>query len=273
MKFICIYLLIISFLNAGLINKILLVVNEEPITSYDVDVLMIQKNINKDEAIASLLSKVLYTQELKKHDIEVSDYEIESYMKQLAKANNIDFDKFKELITQKYGNFSIYENEIKNEITRQKLVNTLLVGQLRRPTNDDLMIYYNNNIDSFSTASKFDVIQYSTKNRESLVKLQNNLMLNLKDIKKEVLILSKDTINKELLYIFNNTKKGVFTPISNIQDIFISFYIKHKIDLKQLKFSEVKDKIFNILIKKQETKYLETFFYKLKLDANIRILD
>ena len=68
----------ISF--AGMINGIAIIVNDEPITLYDIDKTMSVNNVSKNEAVSYLIDKILYDQLVKENNITADIFEITDYI-------------------------------------------------------------------------------------------------------------------------------------------------------------------------------------------------
>ena len=271
-KILFVFLMTLGILNAGLVDGIALVVNDEPITLYDIDKKMQDAKVNKKDAVAILVDELLYEQELKKNYITVDMFDINNYIERLAANNKMDVYQFKSVVKQKYSDYSTYENSIKKNIQRQKLISKVLRGKLKMPTDADLKIYYDNNLNSFSTASEFKVIQYASKNKKALNAIKNNPMINIPEVKKQNIVLKKDKVSAQFRYILNETSVNKFTPIFTSKRHYVMLYITKKENLVIETFENTKQKIFEILSSQKEKRYLEDHFEKLKLTADIRVV-
>lgn len=265
-------LMTFGILNAGLIDSVALVVNDEPITLYDIDKKMSNSKISKAQAVSILVDELLYNQELEKNNISVDIFDINSYLEQMAANNNMDLYQFKSIIRQKYPDYSTYEENIKKQLLRQKFVNKVLRGNLKLPTDEDLKIYYDNNMNSFSTASKFHITQYSTKNKRSLLAIQKNPMVNTPDVQRETVVLDQSKLNAKFRYLLNDTKERNFTPIFTANKNFVMIYISKKEDTATQNFNDVKNDIFQKVMSEKEKKYLQEYFEKIKLTADIKVI-
>ena len=266
------FLMTIGILNAEVVNGVALVVNNDPITLYDIDKKMEEAKVSKNDAVTILVDELLYAQELKNNYVSVDMFDVNNYLEKLASNNKMDVYQFKSFIKQKYQDYSKYENKIKKQIQREKLVNKVLRGKLKRPTQDDLKIYYDNNMNAFSSASEFSVVQYVSKNKKSLNAIKNNPMLNNPKVKKQELVLQHDKLTPQFKYILNDTAVNKFTPIFVSNKHYVMLYITKKENVVLNKFETVKRKIFQILASDNEKRYLEDYFEKLKIVADIRIV-
>ncbi|MFW2454260.1 peptidyl-prolyl cis-trans isomerase, partial [Aliarcobacter butzleri] len=80
----------------------------------------------------------------------------------LANSNGMDIYAFKAIVIQEYPDYSVFENEAKNTVIRQNLVQKLVEGQLAIATDEDMQLYYEKNRNKYLTAKTFDVSQYSS---------------------------------------------------------------------------------------------------------------
>jgi PIN domain nuclease of toxin-antitoxin system len=135
-------------LNAGLNNAVAIVVNEKAITLYDIDETMNRDKLSRNQAVVTLIDKILYEQEIKKFKLDASKYEINEYLNNLALSNGMELKYFKKVV-KKQQNYIQFWNQIKKRIINQKLVNKIAVGQLKIANQEDMRLYYENNIQQF----------------------------------------------------------------------------------------------------------------------------
>ncbi len=133
-KILIAFMMTVGILSAGLVDGIALVVNDEPITLYDIDQKMLESNLSKKDAVSLLIDELLYEQELRKYNIEVDIFDVNNFIEKIAARNKMDLYQFKSIIKQKYKDFARYENKIKKDISRQKLISKVLRGNLKKPT-------------------------------------------------------------------------------------------------------------------------------------------
>ena len=271
-KILLAFLLSTTLSLAGIINGIALTVNDDPITLYDIDKTMVTKNITKNQAVSLLVDEVLYAQLIKKYNISADIFDVNSYIESLASSNNMDITTFKSIIRQKYPDYSIFENEAKTIVTRQKLIKRLVQGQLQIATEDDIKLYFDNNKKEYSTSKSVEVMQYSSTKRSSLVATIKNPMLQANDVQRSSLTLDVKELNPQMQYLLNNTDENTFTPIFTANKMYVMLFILKKEGTDTLDFEVVKNKVFNDVMSLREKKYLKEFFEKQKLTADIKIL-
>ena len=91
----------VGILSAGLVDGIALVVNEEPITLYDIDKKMLESNLSKKDAVSLLIDELLYEQELRKYNIEVDIFDVNNYIEKIRKSSILIREKNHQLYSQK----------------------------------------------------------------------------------------------------------------------------------------------------------------------------
>lgn len=262
----------IAFASSGLIDAIALVVNDTPITLYDIEKRKVQANVSKDEAVSQLVDEALFEELVKKNNITADIFDVNNYLEKVAASNGMDLYAFKSIIKQKYQNYEAYEEQTRKQIIRQKLTDSIVRGNLKIATAEDLKIYYDNNLNQFKSASNVKAIQYSSKNKASLETNMKNPMTAIDDVTRRPIDLDQTNLNPQLRYIINETNVNQFTPVFTANQEYTALMIVQKENTQTLAFEEVKDKIFNIVMQDRESKYLKDYFEKLKLSADIKIV-
>lgn len=260
----------ISF--ASMINGIAITVNDEPITIYDIEKTMSVNKVSKNEAVSYLIDKVLYDQLVQENNITADIFDINDYTEKLANSNGMDLYTFKSVVKQKYPDYTVFENEAKNAVIRQKLVQKIVKGQLAIANDEDMQLYYDKNKNEFLTANSFKVYQYTSKNKASLISAIKNPMIVPDDVQRESAELETKKLPAQMQYLLNETKENSFTPIFTANKQFVALFIQKKQGSTTLDFESVKGKIFNDLMSTREKKYLKDHFEKQKLTADIKIV-
>lgn len=262
----------IAFAASGLVDAIALVVNDTPITLYDIEKRKAQANVSKEEAVSQLVDEALFEELVRKNNITADIFDVNNYLEKVAASNGMDLYAFKSIIKQKYPNYEAYEEQTKKQIIRQKLTDKLVRGNLKIATAEDLKIYYDNNINQFQSASNVKAIQYASKNKANLEMNMKNPMATIENVTRRPIDLDQTNLNPQLRYIINETNVNQFTPVFTANQEYTALMIVQKENTQTLAFEEVKDKIFNIVMQDRESKYLKDYFEKLKLSADIKIV-
>ncbi len=258
-------------LYAGLINAIAITINETPITLYDIDQEIETKKISKDQAVSQLIDTILYDQALETNKISVDMFDIDNYIEKLAASNKMNVLDFKSLVRQQ-EDYKTFKEKIKKQILHQKLITKIAGGKLKIATEDDLKIYYENNKEQFKIADTIDVVAYVSKKKKVLNQLKKNPMLQSKDMLTQNITMKQSELNPQTKYILNSTSPKQFSAIFAQNKNYNMFYVKEKKDINILLFTDVKDRIFQVIMKKREQDYLKEYFETSKITADIKVL-
>lgn len=268
MKKLIIFFLFLS-LNAKIVDKIVAVVGNIPITSYEVETLSQNMNIPKNKALNLLIDKKIIENEIKKRGIEVDDYEIDDELEKIAKRNNLTLFEFRNILVQR-GILDKVRKQIKENLLKQKLFAQIVNSKL---TVSDIEVknYYENHKDEFSVFKTIQVVKYEANNPEILKQLFNNPYYNNPRIKVKTEIFSSNELSLDKLFLFKNTKVSQFTPIINEGLSYVTYYISNKEGKVYLPFDKVKDAIRNKLLAEKRNEILKDYFNKIKNSLDIKI--
>lgn len=272
MKKIIGFLLFVDLLFGGIVDGVAISVNGEPITLYEIDDLKVKNNMSKSEAADKLIGDILYGVELKKNNIAADMFETQNYIESLAKAQNLTILDFKEKLKQSGQNYEMFVAQIKKQIEYEKFVAKMVRPNIKIATEDDLKLYYENNSKKFQTASSFDVIQYSSKDQNTLVAFLKNPLVKLENIQKLPLLIDANSLNPQIKAVLNETSESSFTQVFPTNDGFIALYINKKNDFKKIEFENAKNQIFELIMKQREDSYIKEFFNKMRLSAKIEVI-
>jgi hypothetical protein len=260
-----------SHLNAGLVNAIAISVNDYPITLEDIDNKMTQMKVTKENAIATLIDELLYQQSLEKYNINVDNFDVDNYIEKIAKNNKMSSFEFKNAIKQQ-EDYDGFLEKIRLQLRHQKLISAISANNLIIANEEDLKIYYNNNISQFKIAKKIDAIHYTSKDKNLLEQLKINPLLvdvNL-NVKNETF--DVDAVSPQMRYILSQTNEKKFSSIFPENQTYNMVFVSKKDDIKEIPFENVKDDIFNTIMTQRENEYLKNYFEKLKITAEIKFI-
>ena len=268
MKKFLIFLLFLS-LHAKIVDKIVAVVGNIPITSYDVETLSKKLNIPRNQALNILIDKSIIKNEIKKRGIEVEDYEVEDAMEKIAKRNNLTLFEFKNILAQR-GELDKLKKQIKENLLKEKLFSRIVNSKLKISP-DEIKNYYENHKDEFSVFKTIQVTKYEANNPEILKRLFTNPYYNNPQIKVKTEVLSSNDMSLDKLFLFKGTKEGEFTPIVNEGLNYVTYYVANKNGKIYLPFDKVKNIIANKLLQEKRNEILKDYFNKVKNSLNIKV--
>jgi parvulin-like peptidyl-prolyl isomerase len=272
MKKLLLFLFLLVFLNAKIIDEVIASVNNEPITALDILKTTKQMNLKPNQALNYLIDRKLLEQEIKKEGINVDDYDIENAMEKIAKQNGMSLFEFKDVLKQK-GEYQKFRNALKDKLLKEKLFDKIVKSNLNISI-EDLKKYYNQHKDEFKTFKTIQVTKYISNNPMSLNQIKNTLLVNtLPNVQKETEVYEANELPQNLLYLFAQTKVGEYTPIINEGMYYTMYHIDRKDGINYLPFDKVKDFIAKKLMEEKKEQILKDYFQKIKNQADIKIFN
>ena len=263
MKNLVLSLFLVFSLYAKVIDKIAIVVNNEPITSYDIASTQKKLNITKKEAINYLINQALLKSAIKERGIYVDDFDIDNAMQKIAARNGMSLFNFKDYLL-KQGRLESFKRNLKSDLEKQKLLKTLSI----RITPDDIKKYYENHKEEFMLPSKIDTTIYSSNDKNSLIEVIKKPLSNV-----NINIINKtfdiNNTNPKLMDFLAKIKEKSFSPIININNKFQTFYINKKYKPAVLPYKMVEGFIYNKILTQKQNQALNDFIAKMRLKTNI----
>lgn len=269
-KYLASLLLTLGLANAGLVNGVALVVNDEPITLYDIDVQMQVTGLDKKDAIKTLIDEALYNQQIKKENVSVDIFDVDNYIGKLAAQNNMSDLEFKSIIRQQQD-YDKFTQEIKKRLLHEKLIKKIARGNIKIATDEDIKLFYDNNLESFTMAENIDVVAYVSKNKELLEEAKANPMISNPNLVKQDISFKQSELNPKVKFVLNNTEVNKFSNIFAQSGNYNMFFIKSKKNIKTIPLKEVKERIFQNIMQTREKAFLDEYFETLKITASIKV--
>ncbi len=265
-------MLMTTFSYGGLVNAISVIINDQPITLYEIYKYSDKFHISTKESLNILIRQKLEDAQIKKLHINASDFEVENYIKKLAIKNGISVFQFLQMLKDKNIDENNYRKDVKKKIEQEKLYRKIFSSKNIRVDKNALKSYYEKNKNRFIKASNFSVVVYDSPSKQSLEKIKQNPMLSMPDIKVKPMQFYANKMDKKLEGLLNQTKSGEFTPIFNMGNKFTMFYLKQKSGVQTIPFKEVQNYIYSLLSSKKEKAAIDDYFEKIKSVANIKVL-
>jgi hypothetical protein len=157
-----------SHANAALIDAVSVVVDNEPITVYEIYRLSKQLNIQTKEALDILIRQKLELSQIKFMNIQVSDYDINQQINEIAAKNNLSIQAFYDALKNEGVTSDVYKAELKQKMQQDKLYQYILSSKFQAANEDDLLLYYNKNQHEFTRFESFDVIKFESQDAKDL---------------------------------------------------------------------------------------------------------
>jgi peptidyl-prolyl cis-trans isomerase SurA len=162
-----------SLASAELVSGIAALVNDEPITTYDIakEREGIERGMEatkpldaaakaqlQQAALDSLISRKLIQQKIKELDIKVSDEEVRQAIEDVKRTNNITEENLKAALAARGISFDDYKAQLKEQLERLRLI-SLEVRSKIQISEKEALEYYTANADLFQVDEAFRVRQ------------------------------------------------------------------------------------------------------------------
>ena len=261
-------------LNAQMVDGIGVIVGDKAITLVEIKNEMNILHVDEKSATKLLIRRALESIEIEKRGIKVTDEEVFEDIKITAKRNNMSVDQFYTAIRESNGlTSSQLKQKIKQKIESQKLYNAISYSLITQPTDGELKEYFELHKDKFIHPSSFDVISYSSYDKNILLKKLQNPMFISPDISVKEQTLVYEKLPRPLATLLEGTQDETFTKIIPAgANSFVMFYLKAKNTTTDVVFEDVKDEIKSLLMAQKREKILSDYFQRLQNNDNIKIL-
>jgi parvulin-like peptidyl-prolyl isomerase len=257
-----------TFAEAKMLNGVAMVVNGEAVTTSEITTVQRQMQVSKQEAIDMLVQDRLQKSAMKKISIPESDVDLK--VEQIAAQNNLTVPKMQKLLKQQGTSWSRYRKSIKESIKKQKFYRETVAATVKRPSEDEMRIYYENHKKDFMMPTSISMIEYSSPSEAAMKKFLETK--NTKGIRQRSVQKNTKNINSALLGTVLQTQDGSYTRPFNAGDKYISYKIISKNGQKSMSFDEAKGAVAGRWRQQQQGKALKDYFEKMKTNADIQII-
>ncbi|WP_107785545.1 peptidylprolyl isomerase [Campylobacter concisus] len=261
----------LNLYSAQMINGIAAIVENEPITLYEVYSLKEQLRASEQDALNLLIRDRLEDAQIKNLNISVTPFELNDRIESIAKQNGMTNSQFRSSIQAQGMDFLEFKNNIEKKMLQEKLYKSILAEAGKNVNEQKAKMYFDANPDKFKVFSTAKVVLYRAKNPEELEAQKTSPSL-LSSIQTQELSLDYQSIDPRLAAIIAGTNNGEFTQILKGADSFDMFYVKEKIGSYTPSFADVKDNVINELYQGEQEKLMADYFDKLRAKAKIQIL-
>ena len=260
-------------LNSQIINRIAIKVNSEIITDYDISEAVLKMHVSRKKAIDRLIEEILVKDEIKKYSITVSEEEIDKYILNIMRKTHIPNRAiFLQYLAQQNITEDEFRNDIKKQILTLKLRQKIVQSKLIEPTEKELREFYKNNIEQYQMAKKYSLKIYSSYSPEAIQQKRSNILLNLQNVAVEDGNFSLDKLPPEVAQNVIKLKENEYSEIFPYNQQYMFIYLNKKIDVRTLKFEEVKNSIREHQLLIQQNEILKKYFERIRNKAIIEKL-
>ena len=267
-------LLISGALFAKMVDGVAIVIEDEPITLYDIKQKMKQTHLGAKEAAELLIKQTLEKLEIQKRGLGVGSGDVYAEIKRRAAMNNMSVSSFYAAIRDENGlNSQDLKKLIKEQLLSQKLYNAIAYSKLTPPTDEEIQEYYKLHKEELNHPSMFEVLVYSAKDPALLQQQMQNPMFFSPKVDMTQRVLFYDKISPQLAQLLAATKKNRFTQIvPDGKGGYMTFYIKSITQPKDGDIKSLKPQIINAIMAKKRQTVLNDYFTKLRAKKEITII-
>lgn len=292
-----------TWAQAEVVDRIVAVVNNEIITLSELNKAteVYKKNIRasqnsearKKELIAQLETDMLQKlvdnslsiQEAGKYGIKVTDKDVDTAIDNFKKTNNLDDDGLRRGLAAEGMTIEDYRERIKEQILQSMLINRAVRSKVI-VTDTDIQAYYEANKAEFSGDKKYRLKNILTPTEEEIKNVTEKLAENgdFAALAREYSIGSNasqggdlgvfdiSSFSEQIREALKDLGKGEFTKVMQTGGAYQIIYVDDIIMEGKQTVAEAREKIQDILYRKQAKVQFEEWIESLKKSAHIKLM-
>jgi peptidyl-prolyl cis-trans isomerase SurA len=263
----------VSVLSAtSLVNGLALTVNGVPVTLYEIYMMAEKRNVSTQEAVEYIIQEKLREIEAKNRGIDLSDDALESAIEKMAFRHQLSVYGMRQALAKQGIGWEEYRRDFYKKMLEDKVNQSIVLGKMSQPNEEDLQAFYHSNPSLFSRASEITVDKYTSASRFDLEQLIKNPMRITTNTLQEDLVIDMSQSDSRMSMLLNKTKMGTFTPIVQVEEKFVTFYVREKRNLTLEPFGEIEKKVKNEYFIVREKQILREYFERLRAGVQINIV-
>ncbi|WP_201352325.1 peptidylprolyl isomerase [Hydrogenimonas urashimensis] len=259
-------------LQAGLVDAISIIVDDEPITLYEIYKAQKQLGLSKKKAVEYLIKQKLKEEELKRLGIQVDEFDVNQEIEKIAQKNGIDSLKLREIMAKRGMDWNAYKKQMKEKLLQEKLYKRILSTKIQPPSDETLQEYYRLHLSRFSIPEEIQAIQYSAPDRRSLAEAIKNPMAAIPGVTREAKRIRSSQLNRQLLFLLTQTPKGKFTQVIPVNGQYVTFYIQDFVNPHPIPYEQAKQQVYMQWMEEKRQEAIKSHFEKLRATANVKVL-
>ena len=263
---------LISGAWAGLVDAVSIVVNDEPITLYEIYKTEQSMGVDKKKAVEYLVRQKLQRDEMKRLGVQVDRFDVDNRIEQIAGKNGIDSLKLRAVLDERGVDWKTYRKNIREKLLQEKLYSRILSTRIQPPSDETLREYYQLHSDRFSVPRAIRAIQYAAADRKALQEAIASPMAQIPGVSRKAETIPSSKLNPELLYMLTQTPRGHFTQPIPVGGQFVVFYVQDFIDSRPAPFAQVKNRVYAEWMEQKRKEAIKSHFDKLRATADVRVL-
>ena len=124
--------------NAEVVNGVIAVVDNEPITNYELVKVQKLTGASPQAAMEILIGQKLQQSEIKRRGIATNDAEVDARLKAIAEQNKLSFDQLKTAVESQGMNYADFRENVRRTLLEEKLYNSIFADIQRQTTPENV---------------------------------------------------------------------------------------------------------------------------------------
>lgn len=217
------FLISSSYAAPSLVNGIAFFVNGDPITLLDLYSTMQGAKVNQDAAIDILINKQLHEQEIKKRHIIITDLDISNEIERIARVNKTSVENIRSYMQENGKDWNAYKQEIKDNLIKTKLYQSITQDSLKLTDEKDLQEYYNTHQEEFSVPQSIEVVKFYSYNSQALEQAMRDKSQTHSDVFTEMKFCKLLNLIHKLWQILHKLQLILLPPFIPLMDNLLVF--------------------------------------------------
>ena len=257
--------------NGAYLNGVAATVNNEPITDYDVELVVKRMNITPNEALNVLIRDKLELSQIKELGLSASESEINEELSQIAKQNGYsDLASYAQVLSHKAGALSQLREQAKENLARAKLYDFIISQPNDNITRENAMRFYEQNRGMFTRFSLAKVTRYTAKSGATLERVKARGLAS--GVITTAMSIYPGSADNLVLNLIARANIGDFTPIVREGDSYVMYKVNSKENPQVVAFEEVEQNVAIMMAEQEKEALIADYFNKLRAKANIEII-
>ena len=257
--------------NGAYLNGVAATVNNEPITDYDVELVVKRMNITPNEALNVLIRDKLELSQIKELGLSASESEINEELSQIAKQNGYsDLASYAQVLSHKAGALSQLREQAKENLARGKLYDFIISQPNDNITRANAMRFYEQNRSMFTRFSSAKVTRYMAKSGATLERVKAQGLAS--GVTTTAMTIYPNSADNRVLNLIAAANVGDFTPIVREGDSYVMYKVNSKENPQVVAFEEVEQNVATMMAEQEKEALIADYFNKLRAKANIEII-
>ncbi|WBR50946.1 peptidyl-prolyl cis-trans isomerase [Campylobacter sp. CS_NA3] len=271
------FLLILAFAfvsaNADVVNSVIAVVENEPITNYELAQVKKERRVSDAEALEILINSKVKTAEIKKRGIMVNSYEIDQRIAAIAAQNNMSVEALHAAAAKDGISKAKFREDVKKSLQEEKLYGAFENEIRKSVTPENVRQFYNQNLSLFTTFDSVTLTRFIAKSADRLNAVLKNPNARPSGVHIQKGTLKNSQMDEGLRYIITNVAQGEFSPVIPTANGYETFYVNSKSGVQTADFESVQEKAIEAYVLSKRQQMLKEFNERLRSNANVRIVN